>query len=418
MLAQLIHFSGCRDGFTSTGFSHGGAFTTALVEAWDGGAFGGNYEDLLAAIAAKLPKSQQEPQFNKYGPVTNEFLAERPFAGLARVDAAAAVVYPLFPRAAGSALCPENQRLLIEAYLKLLDTINGTSVSGCDDGMRHSRDLFGGSRHLVCVHGISKQDRNYSDGWWKALKTYVSGVFGEGELGKTRRQVFWSHLVNDDSARSAEPANVAKLRAEIEAVLEDRAVHQDDVPAAGAGDKDAGTRRYNFRVDDFLRYMLFESTRKKIIETFTSVVRPLLADGAVIDIISHSWGTVVAYEGLRELESDHSLTNGRIANWFTVGSALSMMPVYHSLRSENKDGRRPSMVRRWINVDARGDLVGGTLRPRFAVDVEHLAMYPFKGSLLNAHLSYFTEGNLAVNRDVFAAYINTPLTGDPFCARL
>ncbi len=77
--AQLIHLGGCRDGFTSSGYQHGGAFTIALCDAWNGGAFRGSYRDLHKKIC-KLIKSNQQPQYSEYGPVSEEFRTQQAFA--------------------------------------------------------------------------------------------------------------------------------------------------------------------------------------------------------------------------------------------------------------------------------------------------------------------------------------------------
>lgn len=78
MKAKLIHFGGCRDGFGSTGFTQGGAFTMALCEAWDSGNFQGNYPDFHQAICAKVSTSQQ-PQYNQYGLGIENFRNQKPF---------------------------------------------------------------------------------------------------------------------------------------------------------------------------------------------------------------------------------------------------------------------------------------------------------------------------------------------------
>src|SRR5262249_61663175 len=110
----------------------------------------------------------------------------------------------------------------------------------------------------------------------------------------------------------------------------------------------------------------------------TQVVRPVLEDGAELGVISDSWGSVVAYEGLRELADVVGLTTPRVRNFFTVGAALSIGPVKARLRPANKDGARPAMVRRWVNLNARGDLVGGPLRGRpYAVDDDFPNLDPF-----------------------------------------
>ncbi|MGA1871674.1 MAG: caspase family protein [bacterium] len=77
--AQLIHLGGCRDGFTSGGYMGGGAFTMALCEAWQNGAFDGSLKDLHAKIC-ELIRSDQRPQYGEYGPVTDAFRNGRAFA--------------------------------------------------------------------------------------------------------------------------------------------------------------------------------------------------------------------------------------------------------------------------------------------------------------------------------------------------
>ena len=78
MQAQLIHFGGCRDSSTSSGYLTGGAFTMALCNAWDNGAFEGSYADFHKKICS-LVKTGQKPQHNEYGPVSEEFKSQKPF---------------------------------------------------------------------------------------------------------------------------------------------------------------------------------------------------------------------------------------------------------------------------------------------------------------------------------------------------
>ncbi len=77
--AQLIHFGGCRDGFTSAGYQGGGAFTIALCEAWNNGGFNGNYKALHTKICQVITTSQK-PQYSEYGPVSDEFKNSRAFS--------------------------------------------------------------------------------------------------------------------------------------------------------------------------------------------------------------------------------------------------------------------------------------------------------------------------------------------------
>ncbi len=310
---------------------------------------------------------------------------------------------------ANSNLTAENQKLLIEAYLKLLDTLAGSA----EPRVKIARQV--GDRYLVYVHGISQHLNGYSNNWWNALKGFVGQTFGNGNLGHTRQEVLWSDLVN---ARTlVDQTQQQQLRREIELILEER---RTQVIAANTGGghnalrattvQSSAERGGGFSIDDFLIYMLNDNVRQQIIDRFTKIVRPLLANGAQIDIISHSWGTVVAYEGLRELEK-LSLP-GIVSTFFTVGSALSISPVRARLREENKDGNRPTNVEQWLNLDAKGDLVGGMLGDKFDVTQEHLNLKPTGCSrswgfynLGCAHSSYFSQSNTDVNRDIFAQYI-------------
>jgi metacaspase-1 len=302
-----------------------------------------------------------------------------------------------------------TSQMLITAYMKLLDTV--ILLEGKEQIQARLRGV---NRCLVAVHGIGSHRKNYSDAWWGALKPHVSTVYPNGVLGSDRREVVWSDLVNRSrNVNSAE----AELLQSILDVIEDRREHEISSSSVRSLSEMPIMRGNEIAIDDFLIYMLNNSMRQDIIARFTNVVRPLLETGIEIDIISHSWGTVVAYEGLRELEKINNLS-GKVNNFFTVGSALSIPPVQNSLREENKPTRnqkapRPKMVKRWFNLDAKGDLVGGSLVRKFEVDREYLQLTPTSCSsklwgydLSCAHSSYFQVENLQVNRDIFALHIN------------
>lgn len=78
MKAELIHFGGCRDGFGSSGYQNGGAFTMALCEAWQNGAFSGTFKELHTKLCAVITSSQK-PQYNEYGNMTEIFKNQRAF---------------------------------------------------------------------------------------------------------------------------------------------------------------------------------------------------------------------------------------------------------------------------------------------------------------------------------------------------
>jgi hypothetical protein len=281
-----------------------------------------------------------------------------------------------------------------------------------------------GRRFLVYVHGICSHPVGFSDDWWRALRPHTI-AFGEGRRGDTRREVRWSDLVNARDLRGIDAGEQAALRSLIQGALEERAAIQvaetaptilsPEVPRDLFGAEAAAERGlfdipgFNC-IDDFTRYMLDSSIRQQVMGRFTEVVGPLLAEGAEVDVISHSWGTIVAYEGLRTLE-ETGVTNAPVANFFTVGAALAIFVVKRFLQGVGRgDGRKPSMVRQWINLNAHGDPIGGRLQGQpYQVDAEFLNLSSLDCGFLElscAHNSYFRPGNLRVNRDIFAAFIN------------
>lgn len=292
------------------------------------------------------------------------------------------------------------------------------------------------NRRLVYVHGICQHAERFSDPWWEALRPFAPAAFGPGDLGTTRLEVVWSDLVNEAAAALAALASPAgapspeetdrqTAAGEIKEALRDRAdqhmlnagAGMDGVAEAPMAAGEAGSL-INIPgvrcVDDFSIYLTNDGMRQQIIDRFIRVVRPEMQAGRDLDVVGHSWGSVVAYEGLRLLE-DQGFSSVRVRNFFTVGAALSIGPVKSRLRPANRDGKRPANVRRWVNLDARGDIVGGPLKGRpFQVDMDFVNLMPVGcGSFLGlinpscAHSSYFQSDNLAVNRDIFGQQMNS-----------
>jgi hypothetical protein len=278
----------------------------------------------------------------------------------------------------GKGLTAENQHRALGVLDQILKSPMPTQ--------RRVRDIS--SRHLVYVHGICKHNPGYSDEWWAALRPYTN-AYGDGKLDDTRHEIVWSDLVNERGLHDLAQADTdgrKEWAARVRGVLEDRAATRAAMePASGAAaparSRDVFTRDLQVRnrlvrgasavrglsvpgldcVDDFSVYMFDDGVRAQIIARFTDEVRQLLADNNEIDVISHSWGTVVAYEGLRALE-DEGQTTQLVRNFFTVGAALSIFLVKTRLRPTNKDGRKPAIVKRWVNLNAHRDPVGGSIK--------------------------------------------------------
>jgi hypothetical protein len=436
--APLNHvlLAACRDDQTAADASIGGqssgAFTYYLCRALQSEGPGVLRQALIDQVGRALIDGQfsQVPQLEAQQPDVPIFTGSG--SQPASTAGSPSFAAPAQAKATGAAADPwgllakivgDGESLDAAARGHALDVLS--KIVGAAPGAPGAgRGLAG--RVLVPVHGICRHVAGYSNPWWDSLRPYTT-AFGAGALGDTRREVLWSDLVNQRGLahrgfrdlRDAEAVEQADFAAKVRGVLEERTAAEglEDAPTPSAARdlfaRDLGGERglsipgFNC-IDDFAVYMFNDSTRAEVIARFTAVVRPLLEAGVEVDVLSHSWGTVVAYEALRELES--SFTTQLIRNFFTVGSALSLFPVKSRLRPANKDGRKPRIVRRWINLDAHGDPVGGELKGKpFQVDEEHLDLDNMGCGFLApscAHGSYFQSGNAAVNRDIFARNIN------------
>jgi metacaspase-1 len=76
--ASVLLMSGCQDHQVSMDGAFNGAFTAALLDTWDNGAFQGTYQTFHEAIVASMPESQRS-NFFKTGASNQAFEAERPF---------------------------------------------------------------------------------------------------------------------------------------------------------------------------------------------------------------------------------------------------------------------------------------------------------------------------------------------------
>jgi metacaspase-1 len=271
-----------------------------------------------------------------------------------------------------------------------------------------------GKRLVVWVHGIGEHRTGYSKPW--------RTVFNE-HLGLTDTdyiEVLWEPVMEGrpPGARGGggpvrldpgERVNELLIRRELEARLAQQAVVEAQPGARGLGRPREwnAVRRQVPRglwdvitnpgesIGDFARYLASRRLRLAVKECFKLKLRPLIGENVAISVISHSWGTVVAHDALVDLASE--APDLRVANLFTLGSPLWLVRPF----LDERGGRRPTSVGFWMNVHARGDLVGSWLKPGFKADRDYEV--PSVGR--DAHGSYFVKGNEAVQRDLLAARI-------------
>ncbi len=273
---------------------------------------------------------------------------------------------------------------------------------------------------VVWVHGIGAHSPGYSTEWQTNFNRYLN-LTSADYLEICWNSVFETAQSGTRSAAlalsSQEQLAEQEVREELETILQARAaaMPQADLSTTRGGGtgvieygemqgRGVGTRGSTWDwllkpdeyLGDFAKYLVSRSVRTAVKEKAKEVLRPLANSGADVSIISHSWGTVVSYDALLDLEVE--LPGLQVANLITLGSPLWM--VRRLL--DDRSGRKPKQTNRWINVHARGDLVGSWLQPAFRDDKDY-AVPNFGG--VGAHSSYFAPNNTAVQHDIVAQYV-------------
>lgn len=116
--------------------------------------------------------------------------------------------------------------------------------------------------------------------------------------------------------------------------------------------------RIKAMIEDTLRYFRnTDGVAGRIRDIVKNELAAAARDGASVCLVSHSMGTVVAYEALWEMTHE----DGRpppVALFLTLGSPLGMHYVQKRLLGL-RDGscRYPGGIDTWVNVSAVGDLV-------------------------------------------------------------
>ena len=313
-----------------------------------------------------------------------------------------------------------NQNMSNEQLLAQFLRVSEKYIDLANRLLEKDTQRFSGLRasnmHIVYVHGISQHENGFSNPWWNSMQPHLDNpnLF-------IRHEVLWSPVVNPRGRSTQDrqlPSEASDFAKSVEMILKDR--HKQlqfripDNTRSVAPDTEVTVRGSGLAIDDFARYMTNEDEREQILNIFHLRVQPLLETGEKINIICHSWGSVVAWEGLRRLDS--LSLSGKVENLFLVGSALSIGPVQDNLFGRITDGRRPDSVSRIYNLDASGDIVGGRISNQFSVDSEFLELdpvgcrkIPFTNIAINpgcAHGSYFNSDNHQTNKEIFAQMLN------------
>jgi hypothetical protein len=372
---NAILISGCRSDQTSADAyidaDYHGALTYSLVQAVTGKRYSLSYSDLVETAGKWLEVNSydQVPQLETRQVMQSwGFLDTRPFAG---------------------ASVPMSMRPLSESLVPPADA------------------------RIVFVHGIGNYVAGYSDRWRAAFNRHLSLPL-DNFVEVLWDDVFDARAMHDrglepiPSLTPEEQQRADELMEEVRELIESRHELASDLadidsdarllsPDGRARTAERSLMNWLLNIDeyigDFVKYLASERVREAVDGRVSSKLAPLLQSGMPAVLITHSWGTVVTHHVLRSMDRPPLP-----ALHCTLGSPLWMLPVRKALGFDN----RTRGCDYWINVNARGDLIGGPLAGKYAVNEDHAV--PAVGSG-NAHGSYFDPDNSTVQRDIVAAAV-------------
>lgn len=151
---------------------------------------------------------------------------------------------------------------------------------------------------------------------------------------------------------------------------------------------------------------------EQVRELLKAPLRQLFAEGKRILIISHSMGSVIAYDSLWDMT--HIEKNPECVDLLlTLGSPLGMRFTQQRLRGAQEKGtdRYPHDIRRWINIASQGDLTA--LDPTLHDDFRAMVELGLIESIVDIHENVFNyfrnERGLNVHRSY--GYLVNPRLG-------
>lgn len=259
---------------------------------------------------------------------------------------------------------------------------------------------------VVWVHGIGPTQAGYSDSWTQAYNECLSlpmtayiEVLWSDVYSSTTKGIPLPLALQEQVAEAQVLKNLTTvLLARITALAQNPAwlderfqITNERVTGKELPPWMVNTEDY---IGQFVKYLVNSDVRAAVKEKMKEQLRPLAESCDNIAVIAHSWGTVVAYESLLDLETEMPAL--QIDHLFTMGSPLWL--VQNQL--EDPSGHKPGNVGNWVNIHAWGDPIGAGLAPAFQVDAD----YAVAGvGDRDPHGSYFAPGNVAVQCDIVAA---------------
>ena len=222
------------------------------------------------------------------------------------------------------------------------------------------------SKIIIGIHGLSnKPAADTLQDWWKeAIKEGLKKNTGISSPEFDFESVYWADVMydqpdtNPDSYKPAKEGEIRTYEASKIDIL--RAIMLDNVGSIFDKIKKhistinrLAEEVLDSKLKDLHRYYEEQTVRETLRERLKRKI--LEHQGKRIMILSHSMGTIIAYDVLRSLGREHARL--LVDHFVTLGSPLGLPHVKLNIAQENPSLRTPSIVRKWSNFADRRDPV-------------------------------------------------------------
>jgi len=252
------------------------------------------------------------------------------------------------------------------------------------------------AKHIILVHGRSfkPQKQTLTDSWTEALRHGIARDYGDDKAQAfddvNITMAYYGGLSNAFLASLGqtydEAADVADRAAALNALKQ--------VPSAAEFLGDAGKARYDalpgktalkeFFADSLAGSLSFMGLSEPVITQFapdvghywdhnspygssvrmtlTEILAPALENNDKVLLLSHSLGTMIAYDVLWKFShygEYQDIPDRKVPVWITLGSPLGDETVKRNLKGAGVagPGKYPGNIGRWINIAAEDDYI-------------------------------------------------------------